>query len=324
MTAQDRQLPFEPRDEGSTIMTDRIARRFLGLATGLAMIVAAVPAGAADMGGIKDYGGAGGVPVPAPVPIAEYDAEWYIGIAAGGVLSDSAAVTSVGGGAGMVPVHEDMDKVLFGGISAGRYITNSLRMEVAVEAYDDVELAGPVETYTTSTKSAPSEITDGTFDTNHYDVTRTDKVTLNRTLAMLNVFYDLDTGTRLRPYIGGGIGVSWRQLKRRWTETAECVRTSNNVSDYPDSPCLVNTTELPSEYDESGSDTTERFDLALAAMAGLSYEIAPGIVWDNGYQLLWEAAGIDIAAETVSGVNTVAYKDALQHHFRSGLRFNID
>ena len=68
-------------------MTVRIARRLMSLATGLAVVSAALPAIAADMGGIRDFGGAGGVPVPAPVPIPMYDAEWYIGSAAGAVTS---------------------------------------------------------------------------------------------------------------------------------------------------------------------------------------------------------------------------------------------
>lgn len=302
-------------------MTFRIARRLMSLATGLAVVSAALPAIAADMG-IKDFGGAGGVPVPAPVPIPMYDAEWYIGVAAGAVLSDSAAVTNIGSA---MPVNDNLKNVLFGGISAGRYITPSIRAEIAIDAYGDVTLAGPVAATYTDAKTANSTINSGTLDTNHYDVTRTDKVTLGRTTAMLNMFYDIDTGTSFRPYIGGGVGLTWRSMKRKWSEHAECAFTTNNVvHNYPADSCAVSTTDLPASYDKSGSDSTERFDLALAAMAGISYEITPDIIWDNGYQLLWESNGVDISAQTVSGTSTVKYSSALQHHFRTGLRFNID
>lgn len=303
-------------------MTVRIARRLMSLATGLAVVSAALPALAADMGGIKDFGGAGGVPVPAPVPIPMYDAEWYIGVAAGAVLSDSSAVTNIGS---TMPVNDNLKNVLFGGISAGRYITPSIRAELAVDAYGDVTLAGPVEALYTDTKSANSVINSGTIDTNHYDVTRTDKVSLGRTTAMLNLYWDIDTGTALRPYVGGGVGVTWRSLKRKWSEHAECAFTTNSAGAvYPTDSCATSSDELPAEYDNSGSETTDRFDLALAAMAGVSYEITPDIIWDNGYQLLWESNGIDITTATVSGTSTVKYSDALQHHFRTGLRFNID
>lgn len=304
-------------------MTVRIARRLMSLATGLAVVSAALPAIAADMGGIRDFGGAGGVPVPAPVPIPMYDAEWYIGVAAGAVLSDSAAVTNIGSA---MPVNDNLRNVLFGGISAGRYITPSIRAEIAVDAYGDVTLAGPVASLYTDTKSAASAINSGTVDTNHYDVTRTDKVNLGRTTAMLNLYYDLDTGTALRPYVGGGVGVTWRSIKRKWSEHADCAFTTNSDATihYPASDCTANSEDLPATYDKSGSDSEERFDLALALMAGVSYEITPDIIWDNGYQMLWESNGIDISAATVSGTSTVKYSDALQHHFRTGLRFNID
>ena len=66
---------------------------------------------------------------------------------------------------------------------------------------------------------------------------------------------------------------------------------------------------------------------AAAAMAGFSMEIAPDIIWDNGYQLLWENSGIDISF-TRSGcaacATSVSYSDTIQHHFRTGLRFNVN
>lgn len=300
----------------------------MGLATGLGLIAATGSALAADMGGIKDYGGAGGVPVPAPVPIAVMEAEWYIGIAAGGVLSDGSSIDNVGS---PMPVIDssDLDKTMFGGISAGRYLTPSIRAEIAFDFYDDFKVAGPAATYYSDTKSgestyvAPSGAP--TYDTQHYDVTRTDIVKVGRTTGMFNMFYDIDTGSRFRPYVGGGVGVTWRQMKRRYYEDAECHHTTNSVdSTLPASGCVRTTEDLPATYHTDGEDTVDRFDVALAAMAGLSVEITPDIIWDNGYQLLWESNSIQLTTPTVSSTSTVTYGDTIQHQFRTGLRFNVN
>ena len=314
-------------------MKVRFACLSIGFAAGLAL-AASQPASAADMGGIKDYGGAGGVPVPAPVPIAISAAEWYIGIAAGGVLVDDSSIENFGSA---MPVIENdkLNKTMFGGISAGRYLTPSLRAEIAFDFYDDFKVAGPNEVFYTDTKSAKGDtisVTQGTtsvtvqtYDTNHYVVERTDTVRVGRTTGMMNLFYDLDTGTRFRPYVGGGVGVSWRAMKRKASEIAVCEYTTNSHNTgLPTNSCSVNSDELPSRYTASGEYNTDRFDIALAAMAGFSIEVTPDIIWDNGYQMLWEGAGIEVSADTVSGVSTVSYSDTLQHHFRTGLRFNVN
>ena len=106
----------------------------------------------------------------------------------------------------------------------------------------------------------------------------------------------------------------------------ECHHTTNSSDNtLPTDSCVRNTDELPARFEESGESKVDQFDLALAAMAGFSMEIAPDILWDNGYQLLWENAALNI---TTTGcgpcTGTVSYGDTLQHHFRTGLRFNVN
>lgn len=310
-------------------MRVRIARLATGCAFGLAMMTAALPAVAADMGGIKDYGGAGGVPVPAPVPIPVHDAEWYISVYGGVVLADDSEIESIGFSA---RDSDNLATTLFGGIAAGRYLTPSLRAELAFDFYDDFHVAYPGEVNFHTTRSAESTYTDAlgnpTTDTQHYNVTRYDTVKVGRTTGMLNMYYDLPVSARFRPYVGGGIGITWRQMKHSWQLIADCDHTTNSDPAGPALPvdaCVRNTEDLPSRYQDQRDDTVDRFDLALAAMAGFSYELTPDIIWDNGYQLLWESQGIEISTSECGICTTsISYGDTLQHHFRSGLRFNIN
>lgn len=299
-----------------------IARSVAGIAAGMALMAAAVPAIAADMGAIKDYGGAGGVPVPAPVPIPEYDAEWYIGVAAGGTLWDNSAIEEIGSS---LPVRDsdDLAKTLFGGVSFGRYVAPNFRMELAVEAYGEATIAGPE-----GVKYTDAVPIDDTDYVGHYNVTRTDRVRVGRTTAMINAYYDIPLSQRLKPYIGAGIGVTWRSMKRRALEQAVC--DFSTLEEAGTDPVTYdNCKGVPQDLrDYRLSETTyekNRFDLALSAMAGISYELTPDIIWDNGYQFLWESGELEITSPTHAGeLSTVKYGDTTQHQFRTGLRFLID
>lgn len=295
--------------------------RFACLSVGLALAVLAQPASAADWnnGGesIKDMSGSAGVPVPAPVPVADYAADWYIGVVTGGVLSDDSSITEVGTG---MPVRDssDLAKTMFGGISAGRYLTPSLRAEIAFDFYDDFTIAGPNEVAYPLSLTSPSS-----GDVAVYDVTRTDTVKIGRTTGMFNLFYDIPVSQRFKPYIGAGVGVTWRSIKRKYSVNGACdhVNGDPNCSSLP--------TDLEPTFEENDTLESDRFDVALAAMAGFTIEVTPSILWDNGYQLLWESNSIEMLAPTYCGSgascdSTVKYADTMQHQFRTGLRFLID
>ncbi|MCB1483459.1 MAG: hypothetical protein KDJ17_01035 [Hyphomicrobiaceae bacterium] len=300
-------------------MTVRNARFMMGLAAGLALI-GSTPATAADWysGGIKDYGGAGGVPVPAPAPIPVSSAEWYIGVAAGGVLVDDSTIDEIGTS---MPVRDNLNKTMYGGISGGTYLTPNIRAEVSFDFYDDFKVAGPSEEH-----YMDAQAIDDTTIVGHYAVTRFDKVKVGRTTAMFNMFYDIPTGWSLRPYIGGGVGVTWRSMTRTSREHADCLYSSDASDPTFDGTACAGINSSLQSYELSETKyETDRFDIALAAMAGFSYQITPDIIWDNGYQMLWESNAIQITAPTHAGAtSTVTYGDTIQHQFRTGLRFNID
>jgi hypothetical protein len=74
----------------------------------------------------------------------------------------------------------------------------------------------------------------------------------------------------------------------------------------------------------SSSTSKNQFDFAAAVQAGIAYTITDQIVWDNGWQMLWEGNAISSTAPSISGDNTIVYKDAILQQFRSGIRIRFD
>jgi hypothetical protein len=74
----------------------------------------------------------------------------------------------------------------------------------------------------------------------------------------------------------------------------------------------------------SGSDTKEQLDFAAAVQAGIAYNITDSIIWDNGWQMLWEDNAIASSAPSASGINTIVFKDSVLQQFRSGLRIKFN
>ncbi len=93
---------------------------------------------AADWGGIKEIGGDVPIPVPAPAPVPTYDvySDWYVGFAIGAnVLQDATITDTDTDYLEIVPGHckdsGDIGASPIFGLNFGRYITPSLRAEIA-------------------------------------------------------------------------------------------------------------------------------------------------------------------------------------------------
>jgi opacity protein-like surface antigen len=272
----------------------------------------AAPTLAADWGGVKDMGGGVPIPVPAPAPVPTYDADsdWYVGLAIGGNLSTSAKIRDSDpnmpiGGSGDLPMSPTF------GATFGRYITPSLRWEVAIDYTPNFNLIDGTSKYTTFGEQGTA------IENQPYGVFRNDTVKLSRTTALFNLLYDIPTGTRFTPYLGGGVGITWRRLERNYTETARC----NDSFDFPAITCSAGS---PSSVTTSGSDSKNQINVAAAVQAGVATELTDQIIWDNGWQMLWESGSISIAGDSISGSNRVTYKDSVLQQFRSGLRIKFD
>ena len=101
---------------------------------GLTLIAGAAPGWAADWGGVRDMGGGVAIPVPAPAPVPtyDYDSDWYVGLAIGANISQSAKIN---GSDINMPLKDSGDigaSPIFSG-SFGRYITPSLRAEAVFD-----------------------------------------------------------------------------------------------------------------------------------------------------------------------------------------------
>ncbi len=277
------------------------------MATGVA------PAMAADWGGIKDMGGGVPIPVPAPAPVPTYDADsdWYVGLMLGGNLLTSATISDSDPN---MPIKDSSDIAMSPtlGLMFGRYITPSLRWEVAIDYTPNTNLMDGTVKYTTfgepGTANAGQE----------YGVFRNDTVKLSRTTALFNLLYDIPTGTRFTPYLGGGVGFTWRRLQRNYTENATC----NDPTDFPAITCDFGTTITSST--KTGSESKNQINLAAAVQAGIATNLTESITWDNGWQMLWEGGGISIDGASISGGNQFTFKDSVLQQFRSGLRIKFD
>lgn len=283
-------------------------------------------------GGIKDY--SAGVPVPAPIPVPEYDAEYYVRIDTG--ASWITDVDIIEFGSALIPRDsDDVRPTVFGSLGFGKYITPYLRAEISFDLQTDTDVTYPGVSTFTDTRNAQgidytdpgTGITTPTFDTKHYDVTRVDKVKLAQDNGLVSFYYDFVNSSRFTPYVGAGVGFSYRKLKRRAVERAECYDTVNsnpNVDvNYPVGYC-ASSDDLPNTYSVSAEKEVQRWDFAAAAMAGLSYAVTDNILWDTGYRYLWQGGSMSIDSPTVAGTSVIEVKDVTSHQFRTGLRFNIN
>ena len=190
------------------------------VATGFALALLSAPATAADWGGIKEIGGDIPIPVPAPAPVPTYDiySDWYVGFAIGANVLQDATITDtdIDYLGDQHPGHFARDSGDIGaspifGLNFGRYITPSLRAEIAIDYTPDAQISRSRASDYEVNRSAMNFAT-GRYRYQVYGVSRTDTVKLSRTTGLVNLLYDIPTGTRFTPYIGGGVGFSWRRI----------------------------------------------------------------------------------------------------------------
>jgi opacity protein-like surface antigen len=303
------------------------------VATGFALALLSAPATAADWGGIKEIGGDIPIPVPAPAPVPTYDiySDWYVGFAIGANVLQDATITDTDtdylGNSSRGHFARDSSDIgsspIFG-LNFGRYITPSLRAEIAIDYTPDAQISRS-ENLGYDVSNRGLSFSAGGIDTNEYSVSRTDTVKLSRTTGLVNLLYDIDTGTRFTPYIGGGVGFSWRKLRRNYSEGFSCISGSNSLDPLLYGPGTCSPNAAPSTASPlSGSSTKEQIDFAAAVQAGIAYNITDSITWDNGWQMLWESNSIASVAPSASGANTIVFKDSVLQQFRSGIRIKFD
>ena len=134
------------------------------------------------------------------------------------------------------------------------------------------------------------------------DVNGTDTVTgslfdtgVESTVGLANIYYDFRTRDEFTPYIGAGIGFSYNE-----TDTLSVFNGGALVGNI------------------AGQSETS---LAAAGMAGFSYNLQGGWLFDGGYRFLYLG---DAKTGNINGViPEVSVDDITSHEIRIGLRYEF-
>jgi opacity protein-like surface antigen len=313
-----------------------------------------VPPGGVVNGGIRDYGGAGGVPVPAPVPIPDYKPSFYFRIDAGYGIMSQPSVTESGYKYGDVMNGEnahatgsplvltplspnsswfntDFSDLATYGAGVGYYIGDGWRADATIEGRSknelDIDGSASWTSYgyrdTDANPATPDVLTsdldvNGTANDRTTTINVHDRTTLNGAVFMANLYYDLMTGHRFNPYVGAGLGVVWNDMQRKHTTLETSLPTGAPSGTTP-------TTEISSTTTTARAETAS---LAAAAMVGLTYQISDITSVDFGYRFLYlGGTGFDM---TIDDTNShvynshVSFGDQFVHQIRAGLRFDVN
>lgn len=297
--------------------------KFAGLTVASAAMLAV--AGPAIAGGDVIYTGvkdpyAAAVAVPAPVPVPVYEPEYYVRLDTGASWLSEGSLTESGSNMSVKGIG-DIEPLEYGSIGAGRYITPSIRAELQVDLFTRGDVASGQSQFL-ETFSFDVGLPDDDIVT--YNVVRQDSVKFEQDVGMLNFYYDFRNSTRFTPYLGAGIGVTYRQLTRTSSEVANCDSRSNAgdptrntcpaVAPAPADPAIIT----------EGTSKTERWDIAGALMAGVAIQVTDDILWDTGYRYMWQNGEVSISSLTLAGDSTIEIEDIGQHQLRTGIRFNIN
>jgi len=127
---------------------------------------------------------------------------------------------------------------------------------------------------------------------------------LSTTVAMANIYYDFDMGSRFTPYVGAGIGLAFHRTKAGTVE--------------PQCGCTGIIEGETSSH------------VAGALMAGFALTLRERLVLDGGYRFLYlgeTATGAVRFTGTAPGDPAVSEDPTVEsihgHEFRLGLRYNV-
>jgi len=308
--------------------------KLLKLALGLTVAaLGALPASAGDYGGgLKGLRGSY-VPVPAPNPVPDYKAKYYlradlgVGFNVGSGLSESGAqygrndfgtfnaVNAFGMGDpaffntfGTDQGHETGYSF---DVGVGYYLTNNLRMDLTFGLRQEKlpSLNGDF-TYANFIDTDADTIVDTPDGTEVNGVVR-DRFRLRTGVFMANAYYDVGGLGRWRPYIGGGLGFSVNEVERQ------------NVTNYSfcPTPGCANPTAIGTQ--SGASELQYSYSLAAQLTAGVSYKVWESTHLDFNYRYLY-VGGTDNSIRIGGSNSTMDIDDQHEHYLRAGLRWDLN
>lgn len=293
----------------------------LGLSLAIALTATAPGAQAADFsrGSVKDRGG---VPVPAPMPVAE-TFKWYVRGDVGGGLVTGGDPSSRGDIYGFDRLPADgqpfginsawfnngFDTFAIGGLGVGAYVGPRLRGDFTLDTRtkSNVDMDGNYRYMADPTLYGLTPL-----DQVRVDGRSQERIEVRDTVGLFNLYVDLaERGTRFVPYIGVGVGFAVRTIDRRH----EAMQTAINSTD-PLNMSLISTGLI------SAKAKSHQFVPAAAAQAGFAYTLDSGTVLDFSYRFAYLGA-----AETTlhfnTGTSRLTIDDNFEHALRAGVRWNV-
>lgn len=282
-------------------------------------------------GSYKDMRGSAAVPVPAPTPIPQYSANWYmrldagLGFNSGGDISESGMLYGLNDSPGATgpepfgsnPAWFNSDFDTFGALGGGvgYYWSDRIRTDITLEVRTKAEASiNGSESYTAHYDNLGVWTPDPNTQVNVYmrDVTSTRSL-----FSLVNAYYDFGSHRGFSPYVGAGIGISYNELSRQHN-------TAETTCD-PTTSC-TGTEVLRSQFSAHGRANT--FSLAAALTAGMSYSLSDITALDFNYRMLYIGGSsvkmpiVDASGNTLR--SNVSLDSTLEHQLRAGLRFNIN
>jgi opacity protein-like surface antigen len=298
----------------------RLALMVCALGSGLVVATPADADGWWGKGSIKDRAA---VPVPAPMPIPDYAARWYLRADLGlGFVSPDPSEKGIIYGDNFygpdpvtstpiaTPGHwsvTDTDTTLSYGAGLGYYWSPIFRTDITLEGRTERKL-NIRGTYRYD-PDLDDELYDDPNDDTEYRIageTR-DQGKLNSGLFLVNAYLDFTRSGPLTPYIGAGVGFAMNKLERTY---------SNTEYTYADGD------EYSGPRNAAARDSTYDVTFAAAVMAGLSYSITPVTMLDLNYRYLYIGSS-DINLNINGVKSNFSTGDTHEHQVRLGLRWNI-
>jgi opacity protein-like surface antigen len=119
------------------------------------------------------------------------------------------------------------------------------------------------------------------------------QATITAITTLINGYFDLGTWWGLTPYVGAGVGFSWMR------------------------PTEIVWISQPANVTVTSAGT---FDVAWAAMAGVSYPLGRNLLVDAGYRFLH----VGSPRANLGGLGNIDFGDVSAHELRIGLRYMVD
>ena len=275
------------------------------------------------------------VAVPAPIPVPVNRAQWYLRGDVGWTAGADGELEVTG-----FPVDsydfDGGDGPWRIGIGVGYYLTRNLRLEGVIEYKEQQTVTRHTEPITQTVNTveqfsgnvaAVATVADALYSRDYVgDFSHTGKVKGGN--FMLNLIYDFDTGSKFKPFIGGGAGIAVHRLRVVGSSILYC--DDETISDLgtnfdETAPTLFNPacTGGRSSIQSNDGNSVTAYGFAGALMAGFSYEINDGIMIDTGYRFLYEGGKASVGFHTPAVDGTLDVGERINHEIRTGIRFDL-